>query len=322
MASKAGGARLPSRRSEIADLNISDLGLLIEIHRHGRLADAAERLQLSQPSISLRLARLRKHFDDALFIRGPRGMLPTPRMNELIPVLRQAAGLLEEALAPKLPFVAASSRRVFRLCLTDMGQSLVLPRLIRRLQNEAPETRLEVLNFDGSTPELLQTGAADLAIGVLRFDPPPALRQQKLIGTDFICVCRRGHPRIRDSVSRAEYLREAHVAVIYPGRAEAAFDRMLSEADIARKVTARVPSSIAIGEIVESSDLLAIVPRLIGERLVAERRIKLVELPMPVRSFPVNQYWHTRYHREPALVWLRTLIFDLFAPERGQKPSR
>ena len=65
---------------------------------------AAQRLNLSQPSVSAQLARLRVLFDDPLLLPGPRGMLPTARAEALREPLRLALEALERAVAPPAAF--------------------------------------------------------------------------------------------------------------------------------------------------------------------------------------------------------------------------
>ncbi len=59
---------------------------------------------LSQPSVSIQLARLREIFADPLLMPGPRGMQPTARADELRQPLRSALAALEQAVAPVSPF--------------------------------------------------------------------------------------------------------------------------------------------------------------------------------------------------------------------------
>ncbi|HDT3777434.1 TPA: LysR family transcriptional regulator, partial [Klebsiella pneumoniae subsp. pneumoniae] len=68
-------------------------------------------LNLSQPSVSIQLARLREIFADPLLMPGPRGMQPTARADELRQPLRAALAALEQAVAPVSLLIRPRRRR-------------------------------------------------------------------------------------------------------------------------------------------------------------------------------------------------------------------
>ena len=116
----------------ITDMNVSDLDLnllrvLDAVLRESSVTAAAARLGLTQPAVSNALARLRKVFGDALFVRAPSGMAPTPFARELDEPVRQALALIESALSRGAGFDPASSKRAFRFYMSDLGEISFLP---------------------------------------------------------------------------------------------------------------------------------------------------------------------------------------------------
>lgn len=94
-----------------------DLNLLLTLDAllaEHHVTRAARRLNLSQPSVSVQLARLREIFDDPLLLPGPRGMKPTARADELREPLRQALESLEHAIAPSATFDPATADNTWR----------------------------------------------------------------------------------------------------------------------------------------------------------------------------------------------------------------
>ncbi len=89
------------------DLNL--LRTLDVLLSENNVTRAAQRLNLSQPSVSIQLARLREIFADPLLMPGPRGMQPTARADELRQPLRAALAALEQAVAPVSPFDPATA---------------------------------------------------------------------------------------------------------------------------------------------------------------------------------------------------------------------
>ncbi len=71
------------------DLNL--LRTLDVLLSENNVTRAAQRLNLSQPSVSIQLARMREIFADPLLMPGPRGMQPTARADELRQPLRSVS---------------------------------------------------------------------------------------------------------------------------------------------------------------------------------------------------------------------------------------
>ena len=154
-------------------MNVHDIDLNLlrvfdaVLHEKG-VTPAATRLGLTQPAVSNALARLRKLFGDALFVRTPRGVDATPFARELAEPVRQALALLESALAHGPGFDPATSTRAFRFYMSDLGQVEFLPPLVERVQRGAPGVRLEAVALEvEDIADALAAGALDLAIGFL-----------------------------------------------------------------------------------------------------------------------------------------------------------
>ncbi|MFC6762450.1 LysR family transcriptional regulator [Sulfitobacter porphyrae] len=62
-------------------INLNLLELLLQLHDTQSVSAAGSNMGLSQPATSNALARLRQMLEDPLFVRGGRGMEPTPLPN-------------------------------------------------------------------------------------------------------------------------------------------------------------------------------------------------------------------------------------------------
>src|SRR5882672_6553679 len=151
----------------VQDIDLNLLRAFDAVLQDKSVTGAAARLRLTQPAVSNALARLRALFGDALFVRTPAGMDPTPFARELGEPVRQALALLESALAHGPGFDAATSSRAFRFYMSDLGQIEFLPPLIERVQRAAPGVRLEAAGLD-----VEDIGAA-LASGTLEASAAP-----------------------------------------------------------------------------------------------------------------------------------------------------
>jgi len=133
----------------IAPKNIAaiDLNLLLAFEamlEERNVTRAGQRIGLAQPSMSSTLARLRALFDDPLFRRARGTMQPTPKALLLAEPIREALRQVRLALAHGFGFEPASARHRFRLALTDYGDLIVMPPLMRALRERAPGVDIEV----------------------------------------------------------------------------------------------------------------------------------------------------------------------------------
>ncbi|WP_338559946.1 LysR family transcriptional regulator [Erwinia sp. E_sp_B04_7] len=118
------------------DLNL--VRVFTAIYETRSVSGAAERLFITQPSVSYALSRLRNETSDELFKRSRAGMEPTPTAVQLYKVFKKSLTGIEKAVADTRNFIPASSRHKFRLALTDLGQLLLLPRLVAALRGWHP----------------------------------------------------------------------------------------------------------------------------------------------------------------------------------------
>jgi DNA-binding transcriptional LysR family regulator len=300
------------------DLNL--LTIFEVLMQERNVTRAAKRLGLSQPAVSSALARLRASLGDTLLVRSGHGMQPTPRAEQLVGSVSQALDSIESALQLGSSFVPAQASRSFTLMLSDIGEIIYLPRLVQRVQAEAPGIRLSVRRL--ARPRLadeLGTGSVDLALGWVH-RPPDVLCQHRLFDETFVCIMRPKHPRVGKKLSLPQFASEWHLVVgRYQQGAENFFrsldgnlERELAQRGIERKVAMRVPHFLAVPNIIASTDLLCVVPRQLAEVYAAYGQVRLVPLPVKSESFRVSQFWHTRFDLDQGSRWLRRLIGDLF----------
>ena len=295
---------------ETLDLNL--LRLFDAIWRRRSVSQAAEELGLSQPAASQGLARLRRHLDDALFVRAGAGVAPTPRAETLAVAVQSALGTLEQALAAAA-FEPLRSARVFRLHLSDIGEARFLPRLLTALRAEAPGTHLETQPWPhGEIAGALDSGRLDVAIGYL-----PMLGDTlslPLFKDRYVIVLRRDHPilwhwRRRQPGQEAELLSRLHYASV---RSHADTSRILHLLGVERRVHLTAANFLSLPDTVKATDLAVLMPSQIATRFVALGEHAVLEPELPLREFTVSLYWSRRFDHEPAQRWLRGRIEALF----------
>lgn len=286
------------------DLNLLvTLDVLLAEHNVTR---AAERLNFSQPSVSVHLAKLRDILGDPLLLPGPRGMQPTARANELREPLRQALDALERAVSPASPFDPAKASHTWRVAASDYSESTVLLPALSGLRAVAPGARLAVLELvPPRIARQAEQGEIDLAFHTSE-GAPSGLRRQALFTERYVLAGRAGHPRLQRRPTLAQFCKLEHVIVSPDGGGfRGVTDEALSEVGLARRVVLSVPHFLFVRSVLESTDLVAMLP----SRLVRNTSaLQLVEPPVDVPGYEMAMLWHERSHRDPAHQWLREYI--------------
>jgi len=70
--------------------------------------------------------------------------------------------------------------------------------------------------------------------------------------------------------------------------------------------------ALGLPAILSTTDLIATLPRHIGETLAASGNLQVLRCPVAISGFTVKQHWHARYHHDPATRWLRQVCAHLF----------
>jgi DNA-binding transcriptional LysR family regulator len=293
---------------QTSDVSIRLLTMFEAVYRTRSVSRAAEVLGVSQPSISIALGKLRKHFNDPLFVRTSQGMEPTVQAEQVAQAVRRAMELLDNALGQRAVFDPAAADTVFRVAMADITQMVMVPLMLARFRKEAPGARLQVVRYAG-TPTLraMESGEIDLALGFMP-DVGPGFYEQTLIKRDFVCICSARHPRIGAAITVAQFSSEPHVVVRSGGSGMRHAETQMEGRRVRRNVLAEVPDFLGIESLIEGSDVIATVPRAVGGVLAQRAKLKVLEHPLKLTGYPIKQHWHERYHMDPRNQWLRQVV--------------
>lgn len=296
----------------MVNLDLKNLMVFDEVYRTASISRAAENLDMGQSAVSMILAKFRRHYGDPLFVRTSDGMQPTRLAQDLVGPIREAMNALQFTLEHRASFDPATSTRMFRLCMPDVGQRIVMPKLLDHLRTAAPGVRVDLSYPSGLTARLLESGEIDLALGFLA-QLEAGFFQQKLFDDRFVCVVNRTHPRLRgDSLSLEQFQAESHLIVATQGTGHFVVEETLERNGIRRKLGLRIPNFLGVVSNIASTEYLAIVPERFARIIVEGNQIKVIELPFEVPRYSVMQHWHERYAKDPAVIWLRNAITTLF----------
>jgi len=272
---------------------------------------AAERFGITQPAMSNALARLRDLLEDPLFVHTSSGMQPTPFAEEIASAIDEGLIVLEKAIRHRSVFNPARSHEIFRFHMTDMGQISFLPKLLQRMEQVAPNTRVEVetLPLDEIRAGLI-SGRINFAVGHLTKLNERGIHSLKLLDGRYAVMLRTGHPAIGKRLTHKVFQDALHIVVASVGGGHHVVEQALLKSRV--KIFARVPDIFAVPSILASTDLMATVPERVAQELARSGQFTVQPLPLTIPDFEVRLFWQSRFDADPAQTWMRKQITSLF----------
>jgi DNA-binding transcriptional LysR family regulator len=298
------------------DFRRLDLNLLLVLDalcEERSVTAVAKRLKVSQPTVSFSLNKLRAVLEDELFIRTAAGMQPTPRALELHePVRRIIATIDLEILRPP-EFNPFDATRTFTVAMSDIGEMVMIPALLERFRALAPKADLRSLSLPPSKlVAAMESGEVTLALGYFPGLKSSGLFQQGLFTHPFVALVRADHPTIGETLSLDEFLRAEHVVVSHEGRSQEICERAMTERGLSRRIRLHLMHFMTIPLTIANSDMIAVVPRAVGALGGIWAAVRSLEPPIEIPTIGIKQYWHKRFHNDPANRWLRSVVSDVF----------
>jgi DNA-binding transcriptional LysR family regulator len=309
---------------KVAHLSRTDLNLLVLFHvvyeeRH--VARAAERLSLTPSAVSHGLGRLRRLLNDPLFLRTPKGVVPSARAVELAESVTDIIVRVGAVIASAEPFDAARSRRRFTIGAPDAVSSVLLTHLLDALERRAPGIDIGLVQLLPqhrgqptsqvwqSTLTGLESRALDIAI--LPIDEiPPRFVAHKLFEEDIVVTMRKGHPLARNPTLK-RYCGMRHLLVSLTGDPHGVVDAALAQQGLSRRIVLTVPSFMMALSTLAETDLLGTLPRHLVAHRAKQFGLVTVDLAVLRRRDPVCAVATKAAMVDAGIAWLFDLVKDV-----------
>lgn len=294
------------------DLNLLSLFEVIFAERH--VGRAAARLNLTASAVSHALSRLRRLLNDPLFLRTPRGVVPTARAMALAEPIADVLTRARNVVAAAEPFDPAKSKRRFVIASPDGVSPVFLSPLLARLLRRAPGIDVglrQLLPPSGGQsverawlPALaeLERGAVDIAVAPIDH-APPRFATRMLYEEDFVVVMRKRHPfAARPTLQR--FCEARHLVVSMTADPRGFLDDELVRQGVSRHVALTVPDFGTGLATVAETDLLAAMPRRFVALHAARFGLVVREVPLKLRRFPIRAAAPKVALMDAGLAWL------------------
>ena len=299
---------IPEKHGEELDLHA--LRVLDVLFRERSLTRAAEALRTQQPALSKTLARLRRYFDDPLFVRVALHMEPTAKALELEKPVRALLDGMQRLRNEQMHFRPRESTRTFRIFTLDAGVIVLLPTVIKLLLSQAPGVKLRAVQVGlQNLHSALEGGEIDLAIGEFPL-LIPGIRRQKLYSGRHMSIFQKDHPQLGRNLSQRDFMEAQHVFITAAGTGHPhqIAERSLEEQLPPGSIVAHVPSFTAAAILAKHTNAVATMPGPVATVLAHELDMQLAKPPIKLPEFEIAQYWHERFDRDAGNQWLRSVI--------------
>ena len=287
------------------------------------MSRAARQLGMSQPAVSKALRRLRETFDDPLFVRGPSGIVPTPRAHAIVRTARPHLQQLQEDLLRGETFEPSTSTRAIVLGLSDIAEMAFLPSILEHLRAHAPKCPVSTLTLsDTQLAEGLEKGDVDVAAGYFPALAQRNFRQRRLTKHGFACLMRAGHPLWKNRLTMPAYLAAEHVAIRRANRSQEVLERFIERRKMRRKIAMYTSNVLSVPFIVMDTQLVATLPYAVVTRFASITTQLAAALPPFDLTYDLKLHWHRRFDNEPRSIWLREQLTTVFKDHQWVQPPQ
>lgn len=311
----------------IASLDLNLLRVFDALVEEGSVTRAGARLGLSQSAVSHALNRLRHRLGDDLFVRTAHGMTPTPRARELGPRVHAGLSQLHAALLPTV-FDPATSNRRFVLVGGAYACVVILPELVRRVGELAPQVELAVIEFAPDLMEQLESRRADFIFASVEATSP-RLMQEVVLRESLAWVVRTGHPLAEGEVTLERLAATPHIGIARSARDLAhglalrnswedagSLEAELQRRGLTRRIGVTVPDAYTALGVIRRSDMAAQLPRRLAQTPAQTGWFQLIEPPYEPPVVDLSIVYLRERAAEPALAWMRDQIMAAAAAFR------
>jgi DNA-binding transcriptional LysR family regulator len=295
------------------NLASTDLNLLVAfdaLMAERSVTRAGQRIGLGQPGMSAALARLRATFGDELFVRIPgKPMRPTMRAIALHAPIAEILAGASRVFDAGGTFDPATARANIRIATGDPAGTVVAPRLLGLLCEEAPGINIRLVVLDKRDAfDRLDRGDIDLVFSTFT-RVPKRIRRERLFTDTYVCVVRRDASRaVCQSLDLETYVTTPHILATLAADDRGIVDEALAKLGLRRRVAVTVPNVYLIPRLVAETGMISHLPRSIAAEMLRGYDLVMFPPPVALSEWHIDMYWGAASASEPTTSWIRSRL--------------
>ncbi len=294
------------------DLNL--LASLDALLAEKNVTRAAQRMNVTQSTMSGILRRLRDQFDDELLVRNGRRYELSPLAQSLVISVRQTLLQIESTVSAKPLFDPRRDRRRFRIMASDYGTMVYLSAVFRRIAKLAPHLSYDIVPIN-SPLENVRSGTVDMCITgnpytQMEVKSDQLLRLDTLFSEIYCCIVDDEHP-LRGTISLRQLFDYPHVVAQFSGVTMATSELLAGMGGKGANPIINVSSFYVIPALVRGTNSIGILPSRVMDVAAERQQLRKLDAAFELPSFTEHLIWHSRFAYDPAFCWLRSVMLDM-----------
>lgn len=288
---------------KLLKINFATLQILQYVHDFESFSVAAERLNLSQSTVSYSIAQLRNIFRDPLFERAGNGVVPTRHCQVIVASI---SGLLAEfeSLTREADFSPTLAQGTVVISCNHYERMIILPRFIQKIRTEAPNLRLKFMTSRTVGEQQLKRGECHLVIGLAE-PKDDQIFKRKIFSDRYLYVMDPANPLARESLELEDLKEANHLVVRFAGNWQPRYLDILRTHGVHLNPVVELSDYGNLESCLLGSDLAACIPAQIAATLTPT--LFKVESPVFV-PFDISLFWTVRTHRSRLHNWIRQTL--------------
>lgn len=299
------------------DLNL--LRVFDAVMKLGSVNATADMLDITAPAVSHSLNRLREQYNDPLFIRKGRGIIPTNFAIELYADIQTPLDLLLNSAKSRQVFNPLTSTRSFRISSHKDIDLLVLPKLLKYKEKHAPNINIiaDIEHLDSDEQlrhDDLILRKVDLVLATVPLNTS-GYHNELILEQDLVIACNINHPRIDDHISKQQFFSEKHLLWTTRRLNNDVLHSLSLEKLPYRDIAYRASSMASALVMAAQTEWLCLTPEWYANTLTEFTPLKILALPFEIEPLPVYMTWHQSQGTDAGLKWLRAMILEVMKDE-------
>ncbi len=297
--------------NHLKQLDLQDMVLFLTLLEQRSAKRTAKIMNISQPTVSYCLKRLRICFDDILFSSSHGTLMPTDKAEIIAPYLRVAVESVNRCAESNFLPNAGKMTKVWKICAPEYFELSLLPYILGHIAGKIPNVSLHFEKLGRGIPiDKLLGGDLDLSIG---FGPGyhqmhPELAWEPLLTDEFVCLT--SHSRVDQNapVSIDEF---CAIPSVFPTPWESdknMIDSWLDKIGRSRNVLSKVNSYQASINILSKVPAILALPAGLINLLNIPNGVHICQPPLGFPTFTLDIIWLREISQSQELSNLRELI--------------
>jgi DNA-binding transcriptional LysR family regulator len=277
------------------------LRMFIAVYDTHSVTKAAIELNLTQSTVSHGLNRLRKIVDDDLFVQSGRGIVATPKADDLIYKARILIAGMQEFVTPD-HYNPSTDIKSFTIAATDYELETIIKPFLKQFRQQAPLSALHIARARSQNEwaNLLRSKLVDIVLApTLETNEPDLFQKQVLVDHD-VCFYDPNYQTAPTTIE--QYCNKPHAIMSFDNSHQTEVDQILKVQGFKRRIVASAPSFSSIASVIQGTDIVVAMPAALKTSIF--KNFSCTELPFNIPSFSISKIWHIKNNSSLRHKWL------------------